>query len=69
MLRCTHDVVTVSLPLMRKTFIEAWMEAALSPHVKRSLPLMRKTFIEARLPTRRKHAVTLVSSAYAEDFH
>ena len=38
---------TVSLPLMRKTFIEAQVVGRVYPVGGRSLPLMRKTFIEA----------------------
>ena len=37
-----------SLPLMRKTFIEALATDADVAQAKRSLPLMRKTFIEAK---------------------
>ena len=36
-----------SLPLMRKTFIEAQIDKWSITHTPKSLPLMRKTFIEA----------------------
>ena len=36
-----------SLPLMRKTFIEAALHLRHKAAIRRSLPLMRKTFIEA----------------------
>ena len=36
-----------SLPLMRKTFIEAWRGWTVEDYSGSSLPLMRKTFIEA----------------------
>ena len=37
-----------SLPLMRKTFIEAeWIQVIRHESYDQSLPLMRKTFIEA----------------------
>ena len=39
--------VAKSLPLMRKTFIEACCGPTSRPPGFRSLPLMRKTFIEA----------------------
>ena len=61
--------MVVSLPLMRKTFIEAVQPATILTACVESLPLMRKTFIEAlkslSLRIWRQH----VSSAYAEDFH
>ena len=39
--------MVVSLPLMRKTFIEAVQPATILTACVESLPLMRKTFIEA----------------------
>ena len=58
-----------SLPLMRKTFIEAENEWLFNRLVTAtSLPLMRKTFIEAR-SRYTIFAESAVSSAYAEDFH
>ena len=39
-----------SLPLMRKTFIEAQHRASTVRPRALSLPLMRKTFIEASMP-------------------
>ena len=40
--------MVVSLPLMRKTFIEAVQPATILTACVESLPLMRKTFLEAR---------------------
>ena len=58
----------MSLPLMRKTFIEAPAVLTWGFGGGPSLPLMRKTFIEAS----KEHTLMItfnVSSAYAEDFH
>ena len=60
----------MSLPLMRKTFIEALSGRRLVRLSGRwSLPLMRKTFIEAALWQYLNAGKAAVSSAYAEDFH
>ena len=58
-----------SLPLMRKTFIEADPYFAAPYCCWSSLPLMRKTFIEARNCRSMQSRNAGVSSAYAEDFH
>ena len=58
-----------SLPLMRKTFIEAEGVAVEKAQAEKSLPLMRKTFIEAIILDKASGKVIQVSSAYAEDFH
>ena len=62
-------MAALSLPLMRKTFIEADPYFGLRHPFSESLPLMRKTFIEAILPDLVERIVWNVSSAYAEDFH
>ena len=58
-----------SLPLMRKTFIEAAHTASPTVSIHVSLPLMRKTFIEAWSSQSLTGRVHPVFSAYAEDFH
>ena len=58
-----------SLPLMRKTFIEAENPHGLHRPEPTSLPLMRKTFIEAGETLDAGAEGSRVSSAYAEDFH
>ena len=58
-----------SLPLMRKTFIEAMKSSDGEWARGKSLPLMRKTFIEALSGRRLVRLSGQVSSAYAEDFH
>ena len=59
----------LSLPLMRKTFIEADRVWPTLDAVEGSLPLMRKTFIEAPYRCALGSTPQGVSSAYAEDFH
>ena len=59
----------MSLPLMRKTFIEAPAVLTWGFGGGPSLPLMRKTFIEASMVVSVTRVGTVVSSAYAEDFH
>ena len=48
-MNCRTFCVLMSLPLMRKTFIEASSKKSTQNSTHPSLPLMRKTFIEAML--------------------
>ena len=62
-----------SLPLMRKTFIEAPCFLLVWWRTKQSLPLMRKTFIEARsvtiTPQQRFESLPLMRKTFIEAFH
>ena len=61
------EMLGMSLPLMRKTFIEANMGARAIPRGTASLPLMRKTFIEVgNIPACTANSV--VSSIVMETF-